>query len=82
MIGIEQAKTIAQRHLSANPVNHPHYRWKLVDPVEREDDWLFEYEYECTIDTPPESWESLGGSPAFVVRKADGQVVELDWSDM
>jgi hypothetical protein len=82
MVDVSQAKAIAQRHLLANPIDHPQYRWKLVDPIEREHGWLFEYAYECTADIAPEAWDSFGGSPAFLVRKDDGQVVDLDWRDL
>lgn len=81
MIDIHQAKRIAQSHLADNPMNHPYYRWTVADPVEWEDGWYFDYSYECTKDIPPEELDGVGGAPGFFVRKTDGSVVDVSWSE-
>ncbi len=79
MIDLHKAKGIAEKHLVETPLDHPDYRWKLVEPVEHEGGWYFECEFECLVDLPPESWESFGGSPGFVVYRSDGHVEVVGW---
>lgn len=81
MIDVHEAKRIAERHLAENPMDHPYYRWKVADSEEREDGWYFDYSFECSKDIPAEERDGVGGAPGFLVRKADGSVVDVSWSE-
>jgi len=76
-----EAKRIAQRYLSDNPLDRPDYEWELRECVEKPDVWLFPLCFRCKKDVPPEEWESFGGAPAFTVDKTDCTVKVISWAE-
>ena len=79
MIEKSEATKIAGLHLSEHPLEGSDYRWKMTEPEEWKDGWLFRYEYECTKNIPRALWEDIAGCYAFVVSKSDGHVRDVTW---
>lgn len=76
-----EAKRIAQKYLSENPLNHPDYEWELRKWTETPEAWIFPFCYRCTKDIPPEKQGRFGGAPAFTVSKKDGTVKVVSWAE-
>lgn len=82
MITAEQATTIAQRHLVANPLHDPEYAWIVPEPKETSEGWYFDYRVECLLDIPEEDWTTFLGAPGFLVSKSSGEVRDVGWDEL
>jgi hypothetical protein len=82
MITAEQARSIAQRHLDANPLGDPEYAWVLPAPREIPQGWYFDYMVKCLLDIPEEEWTTFLGAPGFLVSKASGEIRDVGWEEL
>ena len=74
MLTISEARSRAQAHIEANPLQHPEYRYVLREPVDLRNGWFFWYSYEHVDGLPQDRWEQFLGAAGFVVSKSNGDV--------
>ena len=77
-----QAKTIAQRHLDANPLDDPEYAWILPKPEETAEGWYFDDMVRCLPDIPEEEWTTFLNAPGFLVSKSSGEIRDVGWDEL
>jgi hypothetical protein len=81
MIALDQAMTIAEQHVIAQPHLHPDYRLALGPMRNVPAGWYFGYEMRCLRDIPPDEQERFGGAPGFIVHRDDGRVEVIGWGE-
>lgn len=78
----KEALKIANDHLDQINKENPYsdkMNWILTEAKEYSDGFYFDYQFELKSN---EENLMFGDAPGFLVRKANGKVMDLSWSEM